>query len=188
METVGSTRTPITAAPILRTFVDMNLLNGLLLVAALAFSIYRQMRPRPVRGLTMAMPLILMGYGVYTAFLGPHPTGLVDGEHLAASLLLLVVGLLFEAGLGVLRGMTVHTWRAADGTVWRRGTVATLGLWAALILVRVGIVVAGGFLLHTEEPAAAILVGVGITLLAQNLVTTMRASRLEPIAPVTVAR
>lgn len=180
MEPASSTRTPITAAPNVRTFVCMNLLDGLLILAAIAYSIYRQMKPQPVRGLTMVMPLILIGYGVYTAFLAPNPTGLVDTRHLVASLLLLVVGLLVEAGLGVLRGLSVRTWRAADGTVWRKGTVVTLGLWLALIAVRVGFVVAGSFLLHTEEPMAAILVGVGVTLLTQNAVTTMRASRLEP--------
>lgn len=165
----------------------MNLLNGLLIVAAIVFSIYRQMRPQPVGGRNAMLPVLMVAYALYTAYLSAHPTGLLDPRHVAVSLGLLVFGLLVETGLGVLRGLTVDTWREHDGTVWRRGTARTLALWGVMVVVRIGTGVLGGYLLHVTEPISAILLGVGATLIAQNVVVGMRAARLEPMVRANVA-
>lgn len=165
----------------------MHLIDGPLIAAAIGFSVYRQMMPRRAGGKAVVMPLILFGYGVYTAFLAAQATGLVDQRHLVASVLLLVLGLAVEAGLGVWRGATVRAWREADGSVWRKGTPKTLALWAVTVAIRVGLALAGAYLLQVTEPMGALLIGVAITLGAQNLVVTVRAARLPVSAGVSVA-
>ena len=88
---------------------------------------------------------------------------------------LLAVGLLAAAGLGVARGATVAVF-VRDGRSWLRYRPATLMLWAATVAVRVGLTL----LAHTTAAAVAasgpaLLLTVGVTLLAEGAVVAGRA-------------
>ncbi|MGH3320297.1 MAG: hypothetical protein ACRDN9_08970 [Streptosporangiaceae bacterium] len=163
-----------------------SLLDGLLVIAAVVVVVGRQMTARRVGGRATVLPLVMVGYGLYTAFLAEHPTGLVDHRHVWAGLVLLLGGIALAAALGVWRGMTMRTWRDGAGVLWRKGTRMTAVAWAASAAARVLLVFGGGYLLHIREPMGAILLTVGVTLIVQNIIVALRAERAGPGARPTV--
>ena len=115
---------------------------------------------------------LLLGIPLVLAFSG-------DGalNHLGdvPSIVFFGLNVLVAAGLGLWRGSSVRVWREA-GQVYQQGTVATLGLWAISILVRVALVVGGHLAgLSMSQSMAELPVLLGITLGAQNLVIWMRS-------------
>jgi hypothetical protein len=98
----------------------------------------------------------------------------------AVDLALIAAGLAVSGVLGVARGVTVavSTW---DGVPWLRYRPATLALWAATIAARVVVAVVAS---HTgASPATrgpAIILSVGITLLAEGVVVGRRAYSTPP--------
>jgi len=117
--------------------------------------------------------------GVLTAMGLLELSGAVTSGVRPQDLGLLAVGLAAAAGLGAARGATV-TVAVRDGRPWLRYRPVTLGLWAATVAVRVGLTV----LAHTAGAAVAgsgpaLLVSVGVTLLAEGAVVTHRASTFD---------
>lgn len=151
-----------------------------------ALVVYRQMRARQVGPRAVVLPLILLGDGLYTAYLAGHPTGLLDHGHLAASVALLVVGLMVDIGLGAWRATTMYAWRDEQGALWRQGTKLTALAWLVSIGVRIGLVVGAGYLMHVQEPTAVLLLGAGVTLVTQNLFVARRAEHQPSVGRATV--
>lgn len=164
----------------------MNPVNILLVAAVIVFVIYRQMTTQRVGGKALLIPGALMVYGLYEAYFGAHPTGLLDPHHLVISVALFAIGLVLAAGLGVWRGVTVHAWRDDAGALWRKGTALTIVAWIVSIGSRVLVGAAGGYFFHTAETTASIMIAAGVSLIVQNLVISRRAHELTQAAPATV--
>lgn len=164
----------------------MNPVNILLIAAVIVFVVYRQMTTQRVGGKAVIIPGLLVVYGLYEAYFGTHPTGLLDPHHLVVSVALIAVSLVLSAGLGVWRGVTVHAWRDQAGVLWRKGTAMTIVAWVVSIGSRVLVGVLGGYLFHAAETSASIMIAAGVSIAVQNLVISGRAQHLADSAPATV--
>ena len=90
-------------------------------------------------------------------------------------MLLLAVGLLAAAGLGVARGATVAVF-VRDGGRCLQYRPATLMLWAATVAVRVGLtLLAHSTAAGVAASVPALLLTVGITLFAEGALISGRA-------------
>ncbi|POM22696.1 hypothetical protein BTM25_49000 [Actinomadura rubteroloni] len=144
-----------------------------LVVVALGFVLSRQLSSRPLEEKSsFRVPLILAAVGLFSG-------GLIDRDHLAMSVTLLVAGLVVALGSGVVRALTVRVWRAEDGTLWRGGTAWTLAAWVSSVLLRVGLVVAGHVTGAASE-GGGLLLFLGLTLVVQNALVVYRARTLVP--------
>lgn len=149
-------------------------------VAVLGWVMWNQLRVREVtpQRVRIAGVLAVVGVVEVAQAAGAAP---VSG----LGWVLLVVGLVVGAALGLVRAATVDLW-AADGRVLTRGSWGTAGLWLLGIGVHVGLDV----LARVVAPSAAtlnsssILLFVAVGLGAQGLVT-MRRARSLPGSPVT---
>lgn len=156
-------------------------LSAVIGVAVLGWVIWNQLRVREVtpRRVRIAGVLAVVGVVEVAQAAGAAP---VSG----LGWVLLVVGLVVGAALGLVRAATVDLWAAADGRVLTRGSWGTAGLWLLGIGVHVGLDV----LARVVAPSAAtlnsssILLFVAVGLGAQGLVTTRRARSL-PVSPAT---
>lgn len=164
----------------------MNPVNILLIAAVIVFVIYRQMTTQRVGGKAVIIPGALVVYGLYEAYFGKNATGLLDPHHLAVSVALFAICLVLAVGLGVWRGVTVHAWRDQAGALWRKGNAMTLVAWVVSIGSRVLVGFLGGYLFHTAETTASIMIAAGISIGVQNLVISRRAQHLAESAPATV--
>jgi hypothetical protein len=81
---------------------------------------------------------------------------------------------LVGVGFAVARGFTVRIWRDEAGTLWSRGTAATLVLWIAGLAAHVGLDLLAGH----GAGSATIVLYIGTMLLAQLLVVQWRARSL----------
>lgn len=164
----------------------MNPVNILLVAAVIVFVVIRQMTTQRVGAKAMLIPGALVIYGLYEAYFGKHPTGLLDAHHLVVSAALFVIGLVLAAGLGVWRGRTVHAWRDQAGVLWRKGNAMTAVAWVVSIAARVLVGVGGGYLFHTAETTASLMIAAGVSIAVQNLVISRRAHHLVEPAAATV--
>jgi hypothetical protein len=74
-------------------------------------------------------------------------------------------------------------WRAPDGTWWRKGTLATAGLWAASIACRAALVAAANLTgAHLGDAGGVIALIFGVSLGAQYLATALRTDLLADLA------
>jgi hypothetical protein len=141
------------------------MLDVVITLAVLVYILYRQRQVRPAAG-TFLLPIILLILGFIGLSAGKGRLTSDDGAILVA----LLVG--DAVGLGVLRAWTVRLWRQ-DGTILRQGTWLTVGLWLV------------GFAIHevvdvfVHLPVASLLLYLGVTLAAQQLMVQARVRRLE---------
>jgi hypothetical protein len=143
-----------------------------LVIALLAFVIYRQMRTAAIEPRQLVIfPLILAVFGFINLQKQP-PDSVAGAVALAASVL---TALLF----GIARGQTTQIWRAGN-VVMRKGTTVTLLLWIVAIVVRI---VIGGAARRAgvalSVTAGEIPLFLGITLAAQNAVIWQRRQAAE---------
>ncbi|MBP2704785.1 hypothetical protein JOL79_13275 [Microbispora sp. RL4-1S] len=149
----------------------MDISNVVLIVAAVAFVIYRQTATRPTerRGalyVCAAMVLYSIAGG-----------GLVDPRHTALSVGLLAAELILAVALGAVRALTVRVWRDETGVAWARGTAWTFAAWAGSIAARV-VLYALGQAAGVNQPTNALFFFVGITLGTQALLVARRGRAL----------
>lgn len=109
--------------------------------------------------------------------------GIVERDLLSLSVVMLVVDLVFAAGAGVVRAMSVHVWRDEHGVLWSRGTWATVLLWGGSVAGRIGLYGIGAAL-GLSAPFSGALLFVGVTIGVQALVVARRASRLPVMSSV----
>ena len=147
------------------------IVNGALVLALVAWVLYRQTIARPVtaRGLWL-LPGILIVIGV---------AGIsnVDGGKLSTTAVTyLVLDLVSSLALGALRGCFVRVFER-DGVMWRQGSAITIALWIVAIGLRVVIAI-----LSTNSGVgnvldAALEVALGVSLLGQNGIVALRGTR-----------
>ena len=142
-------------------------LAALVLVGQVLLS---RMRGRPVDPRRLyVLPVVLCAIGLLQVAgsagrgLPPLDLGLVG------------LGVVASVALGVARGITVDVHKR-DGVTWMRYRHSTLALWGATVAVRLAVAALAGL---AGAPAAArgpaILLSVGLTLLAEGVVIGRRA-------------
>ncbi|WP_329568099.1 DUF1453 domain-containing protein [Kitasatospora sp. NBC_01266] len=147
--------------------------NILVILVVLVFVASRQLRTRKIdtERRFWLLPLILCALGLADKHL-------IDPAHRAEAIGLLAASLVVVAAMGSVWGWTVRMWRAGDGTVWTKGTVATLAAWAGMIAVRIGLYGLGATL-HVHQDAQALYLTLGVLLLVRGAVVNWRARGLD---------
>ncbi|MGZ2356442.1 DUF1453 domain-containing protein [Streptomyces sp. 372A] len=148
------------------------LVNALVIIAVIALVVVRQCSAQRFSGDRRWW--VLPGVLLVMALREP---GLVDSHHRTASAVVLgaelVVGLVTGAGWA----WTSRVWRAADGSLWSRGTRATALVWAGGLALRVALYgVAAVLGVHQGGPA--LMAALAVTLLIREAVLTLRAASI----------
>ncbi|GAA4253375.1 hypothetical protein [Dactylosporangium darangshiense] len=136
--------------------------------------------PLEVRRL-VAPPLILIVLGGYTLskvdFAATVHHGVIDGAVLGAGAVVAVLG-------GIIRGLTVRVF-VQNGHVWYRYTLVTIAVWAGLIVLRLGQMLAGHALGADQSVlSAGLLVVLGLSFLGEAAIVGRRAIGTgAPFAP-----
>jgi hypothetical protein len=161
----------------------MTLTGYVLIAVLLGWSLYRQLRvSRPTGGALLRLPIILGVVGV--ALLGGDLAGLVA----PAILWFTLASAALSAVAGAGRGYQLRVWRDARG--WAvQGTWTTVGIWLAMIAVKVGLGVVEGFEgIATRGPSVGELcVFLALSFLVQNVVVASRTIWRDP-SPTAPAR
>ncbi|MFJ8001939.1 DUF1453 domain-containing protein [Streptomyces sp. NPDC096310] len=147
-----------------------SLIDVLLIAAVVALVVARQARPRRVatggRGVFL-VPAVL----VLLALRQPGP---LDADDRALSLVLLGAELVVGVAMGVGWARTSRLWAGQDGTVWSKGTRATLLVWVAGIAVRLGLMGVGA-LLGIHQGSGALILALASSVLVRGVVLARRA-------------
>jgi hypothetical protein len=172
----NSIRAPMAARAFLRRLDGMNdvlssPLSPLLLAAVAVFVIVRQFAPQAIRPRSLLVVPLVAGYLGFQGLSSAPPAGVL-------AIGLLAVNLALAVGLGAVRGATIRVWRSASGAWMSQGTLLTLGLWLALIAVRVAMAV----LARGALPLQEIGLFVAATFGAQNLVVWLRTQSGAAVA------
>ncbi|MFE0458321.1 DUF1453 domain-containing protein [Kitasatospora sp. NPDC058965] len=157
------------------------LVNILAILAVTALVVSRQFQARKLNTdrRFWLLPLILAAVAL-------HGPSLIDPKHQAAAIALLVVSALVVMAMGSVWGWTVRLWRDSEGSVWAKGTKATVAAWTGLIVVRIGLYGLGTGL-HIHQSSNALLLTLGVLLLTRGVVVNWRARSLDAPQPLTVA-
>lgn len=147
----------------------MDALQIVLVAAVVIFMIIRRFTGSPVEVRSLAAPIALTVYGIYSLDQNLH------GRFTAGDIALLaveaIIGLL--AGLG--RGATIQLYLQGSH-LWQRYTIATLGVWIALVVLRIGLS-SGGHVIGVSLPmGGTIMVTFGLSILVESLVVQARAA------------
>jgi hypothetical protein len=159
---------PVVAASAHTSTASSTVIDVVISLAVLGLILYRQRQVRRAAP-TMVLPIVLIVIGLVSlASLSKGSNKLTSAE-IGILIALLAVD---AVALGAVRAWTVKLWH--DGTaVLRQGTWLTVGLWL------VGIVVHEVVDLVAHIPSTSLLLYLGLTLLAQQMVLQTRVSRLE---------
>jgi hypothetical protein len=158
--------------------MDSSLVNVAIGIAVAVLVIARQFSTRKYAGpgadtrKMLVLPVVLVVLAV-------SEKGLVDQSHQAASVGLLIAGVLVEAALACAWGFTTRVWRDADGSVWGKGTPAAIGIWVVMVAARVGLYALGAAM-GVHSGTGAVLISLAALLLVRNGVVMWRARALEP--------
>jgi hypothetical protein len=160
----------------------MSLTTVLIAVAVIVLLMVRRFMGEPLGARRLIVPpLILVVIGAYALsevdFGATAHHAVVDGAVLAAGALVAVLG-------GILRGLTVKVY-VQNGHVWYRYTLATIAVWAGLIVLRVGQSLAGHALGADQAVlTAGLLVILGLSFLGEAAIVGRRAIATgAPFAP-----
>ena len=152
------------------------LVNILVIVAVVALVVHRQFRAQKIdtERRFWLLPLILGGL----ALRDPH---LIDPHHRADAIALLLASVVLVVAMGSVWGWTVRLWREGDGSLWAKGTAATVAAWAGMIVLRLGLYGIGSAL-HVHQSTNALLLTVGVLLLVRGVVVNWRARTVDASA------
>jgi hypothetical protein len=155
--------------------------NIIIIVGVMALIVSRQFRAQRLDGARRfwVLPLIL-------GALALSDKHLIDPAHRVGSMALIAVSLLVMVGMGSVWGWTMRMWRESDGSLWIKGTGATLAAWLGMLVIRIG-VYALGAALHIHQASSALMLTLGVLLLTRGAVLTWRARLVEdprPLYPV----
>lgn len=153
------------------------LVNALVIVAVIGVVIARQVRPRRVAagGRWWLVPVVLVVLAV-------RDGGLIDSAHRDASIALLGAELAVAVVTGMAWGGTTRMWTAQDGSVWAKGTKATIAVWVLGIAIRISLyAAAAGMGIH--QKTGSLLLALAGTLLIRSGVLMLRAQREQPTYP-----
>ncbi|MEU5389132.1 MULTISPECIES: CcdC protein domain-containing protein [Kitasatospora] len=102
---------------------------------------------------------------------------LIDPHHRVAAAVLLAGSMLTTAGMGCAWGWTVRIWRETDGTLWSKGTTATVFAWVGAILIRAAWYGVGAAL-HVHQSSSVLLLSLGLLLLVRSAAVQWRSRQL----------
>ncbi|WP_035797628.1 CcdC protein domain-containing protein [Kitasatospora mediocidica] len=157
------------------------LVNIVVIVAVVALVVGRQLRAQKfdTERRFWVLPVVL---GVL-ALRDPH---LIDPHHKVDAVALLVASVVLVLAMGVVWGWTVRLWREADGSLWVKGSAATLAAWVGMIALRFGLYGIGSAL-HVHQSTNALLLTFGVLLLVRGAVVNWRARSVHSAAGLHVA-
>ncbi|MFF1924505.1 DUF1453 domain-containing protein, partial [Streptomyces sp. NPDC058221] len=147
-------------------------LNVLVIVAIIALVVVRQCSAQRISGdrRWWVLPGVLL-------VLALREPGLVDSHHQTLSVVVLGAELVVGLVTGAAWGWTARLWRAADGSLWSKGTKATVYVWIAGLLLRVALYgVAAALGIHQGSPA--LMMALAVTLLVRSGVLARRATEI----------
>ncbi|WP_052868886.1 hypothetical protein [Streptomyces niger] len=157
----------------------------LVIAAIAALVIVRQFSARKVAGdrrRWWVLPAVL-GYVAISRSGG----ALLDPEHTVLAAVLLGAGIAAGLVTGAGTAWTMRLWTDANGVVWAKGRGATAAVWAAGIVVRLGLLGIGALLgVHLNGQATTLTVAA--LLLAQSGALVWRAGLLAPAYGVAAPR
>ncbi|MDH6143109.1 MULTISPECIES: CcdC protein domain-containing protein [Kitasatospora] len=147
--------------------------NIIIIIAVMALIVSRQFRAQKLDDgrRFWLLPLILGAIA-----LSDHK--LIDSAHRTESVALLAGSIVVMLAMGSVWGWTVRLWRESDGSIWMKGTGATLAAWIGLIAVRLG-VYALGSALHVHQASSGLLLTLGVLLLTRGAVLKWRARLVD---------
>jgi hypothetical protein len=145
----------------------------LIIAAVVVLIIVKRFAGEPVGSRTLVLPAIMVIYGISQ----------IHGRLNATDIALLAVELVVALAAGLARGYTIKLF-VKDGHLWQRYTLVTLGVWLAMIALRVGFAIGAGALGATITAGATVLVTFGLSMVVETLVVGQRASATgHPIRP-----
>jgi hypothetical protein len=150
------------------------LVNVLVIGAVIAVVVFRQCSAQQVTAdrRWWVLPGILL-------VLSLREHGLVDPRHAALSIAVLgaemVVGLVTGAGWA----WTTKLWREADGSLWSKGTKATVFVWTGGLVLRAALYGAAA-LMGIHQGTAALLAALAVMLAARGGALMWRAGQMRP--------
>ncbi|GAA3451965.1 hypothetical protein [Dactylosporangium matsuzakiense] len=160
----------------------MNTTTLLIAVAVIVLLMARRFAGEPLEARRLILPpVLLIVFGGYTlsqvdfAAAAQHPA--VDGAVLGMGAIVAVAG-------GIVRGLTVKVF-VQNGHVWYRYTLVTIGVWIAMVALRVGQLFAGRALDADQAVlSAGLLVILGLSFLGEAAIIGKRAIATgAPFAP-----
>jgi hypothetical protein len=141
-------------------------------LAVLAFVLYRQLQPRPVRD-NMRLPLIFAIIGVVELV-----QFLQHGHHGSGVVVALAGSLIIAAVFGAIRATTVRVW-VEGGRAWRQGNWLTCLLWIVSLGVHLGYdYLVDGKGSQAGLGSASLLLYLGVTFAIQQFILQARAQRM----------
>ncbi|MER5280460.1 DUF1453 domain-containing protein [Streptomyces sp. NPDC002809] len=148
------------------------LVNVLVIIAVIALVVARQCSARQLSGDRRWW--VLPGVLLVMALREP---GIVDPRHETLSVVVLgaelAVGLVTGAGWA----WTTRLWRAEDGTLWSKGTRATVYVWTGGLILRAALYgLAAALGIHQGTPA--LMMALAATLLVRSGVLARRAAEI----------
>lgn len=146
------------------------LVNVLVIVAVIALVVVRQCSARQISGdrRWWLLPGILLVMAL-------REPGLVDRHHETLSVAVLGAELVVGLVTGAAWGWTARLWRAEDGSLWSRGTRATVYVWTGGLVLRVALYgVAAALGVH--QGSSALMMALAVTLLVRSGVLVRRAA------------
>lgn len=146
-------------------------INALIIAAMVVLVIVRRFTPRRVGDQK------LLVFPVVLAVLALGQGGLVDPRHETVSVGLLVAEMVLALLLGLGLGATMQIWRKPDGSLWSKGTWATLGVFLLSVATRGGLVGLGAAY-GVKPGGGTIMVSVAAWVLTQNAMLAWRARAL----------
>ena len=155
----------------------MSAVQVLLVAAVVIYVIGKRFAGSPVGAKSFVLPLVLAGYGIsQLSGEGAHALG-------GLSLTLLVIEAVVALGAGAARAMTIKLY-VRDGHLWQRYRLATLGVWIAMIALRLGFIAAGSALGASLPEAGTLMFTFGLSMVIESLLVSKRAAATgAPIMP-----
>ncbi|POX48482.1 CcdC protein domain-containing protein [Streptomyces sp. Ru72] len=143
--------------------------DALLITAAVVLILVRQFRARRISAdrRWWVMPAVL-------AFLAVREPGALDPQHHAESALLIAAELLIGLATGAGWAWTTRIWTEPDGTVWGRGTKASVAVWIVGVALRVGLLGIGA-VLGVHQDSSALFLALAATLLVRSGILVRRS-------------
>jgi hypothetical protein len=153
----------------------MNAAQILLIAALVIFLIGRRFAGSPVGARSLLVPVGLTVWG-FSQLSHQHGFGALD-------ITLLSVEAVVAVAAGAARAATIKLY-VRDGHLWQRYRLLTLGVWIAMIALRVGFIAAGDALGASLPTQGTLLVTFGLSLVVESLLVAKRAAATgTPIMP-----
>ncbi|MCG7523809.1 DUF1453 domain-containing protein [Streptomyces sp. OfavH-34-F] len=146
--------------------------NALVIIAVIALVVVRHLSAERVSGdrRWWAPPAVLL-------FMALREPELVDPDHEIASVALLCAELLVGLATGAGWAWTMRLWRAEDGSVWSRGTKATVLVWIAGLGLRAALY-GTAVLLDVDQGTPTLMAALAATLLVRTGLLARRAAAI----------